>query len=123
MKKLILFVLLVLNFTTIGQCPPAEKFVRNKDEKGSYIQNSQSRSAYLRSGEIFETSFICQGGYDYRFTIGTEKKTSGNLKYEVYEMEVNRVQENGKSVYRKEKRVLYSSLDNTSISIMRSSKE
>jgi hypothetical protein len=112
-----LLILMLMSFSVWAQCPSAERFIKNKDDRAGYDKNSQSRSAYIRSGEIFETVFICQGGYNYRFTIDTYGKNTGNLKYEVYELVVNKVEEDGKSVYRKEKNVLYSSLDNSSISI------
>ena len=115
MKLRSLIILILMNFTAQAQCPPAERFVKNKDDKLGFDKNSQSRSAYIRSGEIFETVFICQGGYDYRFTLDTYDKKGGNLKYEVYEMVINKVIENGKSQYRKEKNVLYSSMDSTPI--------
>lgn len=111
---LILFFVLVGSIS-FSQCPNPEKFIKTKGKE--YSNNSQSRSAYIRVGEVFETVFICQGGYDYRLSIEAFEKDAGSIKYEVYELVVSKVEENGKYVYKKQKHVLYSSVDNQPIEI------
>jgi hypothetical protein len=115
MRSFLILLFVLVGSSSFSQCPNPERFIKNKGRE--YSNNSQSRSAYIRVGEVFETVFICQGGYDYRFTIEAYEKDAGNIKYEVYEMVVSKVEENGKYVYKKQKHVLYSSVDNQPIEI------
>lgn len=118
MRILSLVILLLLTTgSAMSQCPDPDKFIKVKEDKKDFYENSQSKSGYIRAGEIFETVFICQGGYDYRFTLGMADDKAGSLKYEVYEMVVNKKNVNGKSTYVKEKNVLHNSLSAGSIYI------
>lgn len=117
MKSYILTICLISFVTVYGQCPNPDRFIKVKGEKNGYSENSQSRSGYVRVGEVFETVFITQDANEYRLTINPYDKDAGNLKYEIYEMVVEKRLENGKSVYKKVKQVLYSSADDQSIEI------
>jgi hypothetical protein len=112
MKTILLAVSFILFSGVNAQCPNPEKFLKSKGSRDGYGESSQSRSGFVRAGEVYEAVFIAQGSTLYKMTIGPIDKNVGNLKYEIYEMVVEKKIENGKSVYRKEKQVLFSSIDN-----------
>ncbi len=102
-----------------AQCPQPKKFIKiPKKERLGYVHNSQSRSGYVRVGEVFETVFVVQNGSDYRLTINPLNEDAGSVKYEIYELVVRKKKENGRTVFKKVKNVLFSSAEDQPIEII-----
>lgn len=119
MKKLLSTLFIVALFSTHGQCPSPEKFIKyGRKDRGDYVHNSQSRSGYVRIGEVFETVFVVQDGSDYRLTIQPLEEEAGEIKYEIYEMVIRKKKENGRYVFKKVKQVLFSSAEDVPIEII-----
>ena len=80
-----------------------DRFIKysRKDRELGYVQNSQSRSGYVRVGEVFETVFVVQDGSDYRLTINPFNEEAGSVKYEIYELVVRKKKENNKTVFQR----------------------
>jgi len=119
MRKFLATLFSVLFVFVQAQCPNPEKFIKSdRDDQKGYVYNSQSRSGYVRVGEVFETVFVVQDGSDYRMTISPYNEDAGSIKYEIYELVVRKKKEDGKVVFKKVKQVLYSSAEDKPIEII-----
>jgi hypothetical protein len=119
MKRILTTILLVLFFGANAQCPNPEKFVKvSRRDNSGFVNNSQSRSGFVRVGEVFETVFVVQDGSDYRLKINPLNEDAGTIKYEIYEMVVRKKKENGRYVFKKVKQVLFSSAEDQPIEII-----
>lgn len=119
MKNRILSLCLVCFVTVQAQCPQPDSFIKySRKERLGYVENSQSRSGYVRVGEVFETVFVVQDGSDYRLTIKPIDEEAGEIKYEIYELVVRKKKEDGKTVFKKVKNVLFSSAEDQPIEII-----
>ena len=101
---------LVFSLSIFGQCPNPNDYLRG-DKKGGWSKNSQSKSGYLKPGETYELNFIAQRGMEYRVTIlaGNESFSEENVSYQVYHTQVQKVKEDGKSVYKRLKSMIFDS--------------
>ncbi|MNJ86120.1 hypothetical protein D3C87_36070 [compost metagenome] len=92
----------------IGQCPPAEAFLKKK-KKDAYSLNSQSRSGSVAADESYEMSFIAHEGLDYRLTTVLDEGSAGTLNYEIYELVVEKKKDGEKETFKRTKKVLATS--------------
>ena len=119
MKKFLTTLCIVFFFGVSAQCPSPERFVKvSRRDNSGFVNNSQSRSGFVRVGEVFETVFVVQDGSDYRLTINPLNEDAGAIKYEIYEMVVRKKKENGRYVFKKVKQVLFSSAEDQPIEII-----
>ncbi len=112
MKKISFILTLSLFNGLTAQCPASSSFVSVKQQKkDGYSVNSNSRTASLLSGNIYELSFIAQEGMDYRFSSATLNLGAGTVAFELYEMVTEKKDVNGKTEYKKVKKTIGTSAD------------
>lgn len=93
-----------------SQCPEPEQVLR-PDYKDGWGDNSQSKTGSLRPGDTYEMNFIAQAGMKYRITLlsGVGTYTDDNIDFQLIGSEVNKVEENGKMVYKRQEVVYFDS--------------
>jgi hypothetical protein len=109
MKKYLFSLFVFCLIGTYAQCPKPTRILKSESKSSGFSVNSQSRCGLLRVGEVFETVIVVQSGNDYKFNIAPETEGIGKLVYEIYENVVKKNTDNGKSIYKKTKEVLFSS--------------
>lgn len=114
MFKIIRVSLLSLFLIILGvgysQCPEPDQVLR-PDYKDGWGENSQSKTGSLRPGDTYEMNFIAQAGLKYRITLlsGVDNYTDDNIDFQLIGSEVNKVEENGKMVYKRQEVVYFDS--------------
>lgn len=106
----ILSILLSLTGLSFSQCPQPDQVLK-PDYKDGWGDNSQSKSGSLRPGDTYEMNFIAQAGLKYRITLlsGLGPYTDDNIDFQLVGSEVNKVEENGKMVYKRQEVVYFDS--------------
>lgn len=106
----LLSTLLLVTGLSFGQCPEPDQVLR-PDYREGWGDNSQSKTGTLRPGDTYEMNFIVQAGLTYRVTLlsGTGPYTDENIDFQLVGSEVNKVEENGKSVYKRQEVVYFDS--------------
>ena len=115
MNRFLICLFAIFMVSSYAQCPKPTKIVKAQAKSRGFAINSQSRTGYLRIGEIFETVVVAQGGNDYKISIVQDDPQKGNLVYELYENVVKKTTVKGKTQYKKTKEVLFSSKEEESI--------
>ena len=106
----LLSIFLAVFGTSFGQCPQPEQVLR-PDYKDGWGDNSQSKTGSLRPGDTYEMNFIAQAGLKYRITLlsGVGNFTDENIDFQLVGSEVNKVEDNGKMVYKRQEVVYFDS--------------
>jgi hypothetical protein len=106
----LLSILLVSVGVSFGQCPEPNQVLK-PDYREGWGDNSQSKTGSLRPGDTYEMNFIAQSGLKYRITLlsGTGPFTDENIDFQLVGSEVNKVEENGKSTYKRQEVVYFDS--------------
>ncbi|MEX1190741.1 MAG: hypothetical protein WED10_06485 [Brumimicrobium sp.] len=93
-----------------SQCPDPSQILK-ADYKDGWGENSQSKTGALRPGDSYEINFIAHGGMKYRITImsGVSDFTDENVEFQLVGSEVNKVKENGRSIYKRQEVVFFDS--------------
>lgn len=106
----LLSALLMITSLSFSQCPQPDQVLR-PDYKDGWGDNSQSKTGSLRPGDTYEMNFIVQAGLKYRITMlsGVGPYTDENVDFQLVGTEVQKVMENGKSVYKRQEVVYFDS--------------
>lgn len=114
MFKIIRISLLSIFLTVFGtgfsQCPQPDQVLK-PDYNDGWGDNSQSKTGSLRPGDTYEMIFIAQSGLKYRITMlsGVGPYTDEKIDFQLVGSEVNKVEENGKMVYKRQEVVYFDS--------------
>ncbi len=94
MKRALLLTTLFVGFATIqtyAQCKKTHYFCTSqftKEQQSEYWDlNNQSKSATFAKGKVYELSFICYKGYDYRLSVCTDilDGTGDKVSFELFQ--------------------------------------
>jgi hypothetical protein len=99
-----------VSMVSYSQCPsPSE--VMKADKKEGWSESSQSKSGALQAGEVYEYTFIAQRGVEYRVSAlgGVDELSKDNVAYQLFDSEVQKVEVDGKPVYKRLEKVVYDS--------------
>lgn len=117
MKRAILFGTLFVGFVAFqaySQCKKTHYFCTSqftKEQQAEYWDlNNQSKSATFAKGKVYELSFICYKGYDYRLSVCTDilDGTGEKISFELFQDAVVRVKdEYGNTNIRKQRESIY----------------
>lgn len=100
-----------VSMLSVSQCPPPSQLIK-LDKKAGWNESSQSKSGALQAGESYEYSFIAQRGLEYRITAlggGTDQINMNNVEFRLYSNEVERIQVEGKTVYKRLEKEIFNS--------------
>lgn len=98
------------SMVSFSQCPSPSELIK-PDKKSGWNENSQSKSGALQAGEAYEYTFIAQRGVEYRITAlgGVDEIIMDNVEFKLYSSEVDKVEIDGKPVYKRFEKVVYNS--------------
>jgi hypothetical protein len=106
----LLSIFLTVFGTSFSQCLEPEELLK-PDYKDGWGDNSQTKTGSLRPGDTYEMNFIVQEGLKYRITLlsGLGTFNDENIDFQLVGSEVNKVEENGKMVYKRQEVVYFDS--------------
>lgn len=95
---------------SFSQCPSPSQLVK-LDKKTGWNESSQSKSGALQAGEVYEYAFIAQRGLEYRITAlgGADDINMNNVEFKLYSNEVDKIEVDGKPVYKRLEKEVYNS--------------
>lgn len=101
-----------------GQCAKPEKIIKPHYKQGWGL-DAQSRAGALEMGKPYELSFVASGGVDYKVsTATTNVEEETQIDFVIYEMAVEKIEEDGKKRYVKFKKVLFDSKESDNAKTM-----
>lgn len=98
------------SMVSFSQCPTPSELMK-PDKKTGWNENSQSKSGALQAGETYDYTFIAQRGVEYRITAlgGVDDVIIENVAFQLFDSEVQKVEVDGKPVYKRLQKLVYDS--------------
>lgn len=119
MKKVVFSGILVLSAILIqayAQCNRTHYLCLSqfsKEDKGAFWNlNNQSKSGAFEKGKVYEMSFICYEGFEYRLSTCTDVESANGVKFQLSQDMVVRVKdENGNTTMKRQREVIFDNED------------
>lgn len=81
----------------------------SKEDKGAFWNlNNQSKSGAFEKGKVYEMSFICYAGFEYRLSTCTDVESANGVKFQLSQDMIARVKdENGNTSMKRQREVIF----------------